>query len=586
MSQFLAWLDDRTGFRKLARAVLFHQVPGGSRWRHALANAVLFALLTQIITGVALWFCYSPGAQTAWASVFYLQNDVPGGWFLRGLHHFNAQLVTVFLALRLAQIIIDGSCKAPREVNFWVWLALLVFVLAASVTGWLLPWDQKGYWATKVPTNIISITPIIGPALQRLMVGGSQLGQLTLMRFFALHAGIIPGCLLTLVVVHFYLFRRHGYAAPDNADQPSVSYWPDQALRDAIGFLTVAALLVVVTVAFHGAELTTPADATENYSAARPEWFFLPLYQFLKLFPGGTEVFGAMVIPGVLFLFVFLMPFSARQKSGQRFNVALILGVAVAAGVLLWRAVAADRADPAFLAAKRQLEIDSARVKVLAQEQGIPPSGALTLLQHDPQTQGPRLFARYCASCHRYDGHNGMGIPPTDKQSASDLKGFGSRAWLGGLLDPAYVDGPNYFGGTAHKKGKMVKFVKTKVAAYSPDQRAELTQVIAALSADAQLDSQKSLDATSASDIKAGAALFSGEINCADCHQFHTQDANADAPDLTGWASRDWLISFIGNPKQSRFYGDDNDRMPAFLDQHILDSDQIALIADWLRAKP
>jgi ubiquinol-cytochrome c reductase cytochrome b subunit len=163
------------------------------------------------------------------------------------------------------------------------------------------------------------------------------------------------------------------------------------------------------------------------------------------------------------------------------------------------------------------------------------------------------------------------------------LRGFGSRSWLTGLLDPVQVDGPHYFGGTAHQKGKMAKFVKTKVAHYSAEQKATLEKVIAAVSTDAQLDSQKSIDASDAANIKAGAAAFSGEINCADCHQFHNQDANADAPDLTGWGSREWLISFIGNPGLNRFYGAENDRMPAFLDKQILDANQIALIADWLR---
>jgi len=583
MSQFLAWLDDRTGWRKLARAALYHNVPGGARWRYVLANAVLFSLLTQIITGVALWFCYSPGAQTAWASVFYLQNDVASGWFLRGLHHFNAQWLTVLLALRLAQIIIDGSCKAPREVNFWVWLGLFAFVLAASVTGWLLPWDQKGYWATKVPTNILSITPVIGPALQRMLVGGAEFGQLTLMRFFALHAGVIPGCLLALIVIHFYLFRRHGYVVPNRSRQPDVSYWPDQALRDAIGCLAVMSALVIVTVHFRGAELTAPADPTQNYSAARPEWFFLPLYQFLKLFPGGTEVFGAIVIPGLFFALVIAMPFSARQKSGQRFNVFLVLLGAIGASALLWRAVAEDRADPVYLAAKRQLEIDSARVKVLAEAQGVPPGGALALLQHDPQTQGPRLFARYCASCHRYAGGNGMGEPVAEKETASDLNGFGSREWLTGLLDPTQISGARYFGGTAHAKGKMPKFVKTKVSAFPSPQQADLRKIIAAVSSEAHLDSQKSEEAAEAAVMQAGTNLFRAEINCADCHQFHIPDANADAPDLTGWGSREWLTSLIGDPGQDRFYGASNDRMPAFLGKHILDAEQIGLLADWLR---
>jgi ubiquinol-cytochrome c reductase cytochrome b subunit len=279
-----------------------------------------------------------------------------------------------------------------------------------------------------------------------------------------------------------------------------------------------------------------------------------------------------------------LMPFTARRRWGQPFNICVALGAAAGAGALLWQAVATDQADPAYLAAERQLEIDAARVKVLAlSPQGIPAAGAITLLRHDPLTQGPRLFARHCASCHRYDGQNGMGNPVAEKETASDLKGFGSRAWLTGLLDAGQVAGPHYFGGTAHRNGKMIKFVKTKVARFSLEQQADLRHIIAAVSAEAHRPGQNSLDTAETAEIQTGTTLFSGAINCADCHQFHEPDANADAPDLTGYASRDWLVSFIGNPKQERFYGTENDRMPAFLDQHILDSEQIALLADWLR---
>jgi ubiquinol-cytochrome c reductase cytochrome b subunit len=344
------------------------------------------------------------------------------------------------------------------------------------------------------------------------------------------------------------------------------------------------AVLVVVTINWHGGELGPPADPSDNFSAARPEWFFLPLYQFLKFFPGGTEIVGAMVIPGLFFALVFVMPFTARRRWGPTFNICLAAVAALGAGTLLWRATAVDRGDAAYQAARRQLKTDAARIEVLARSpQGIPATGPLTLLRHDPQTQGPRLFARYCASCHRYDGHNGLGAPVADKETASDLKGFGSRAWLAGLLNPAEVSGPHYFGGTTHQKGKMSKFVKTKVSAFAPAQQADLRKVIAAVSAEAHLPAQKEMDAAGAADIAAGADLFRGEINCADCHQLRIPDANADAPDLTGWASRSWLISIISNPGEDRFYGAANDRMPAFLGKHILDEDQIALLADWLR---
>ena len=138
---------------------------------------------------------YAPSAQTAWESVYFLQYHVAGGWFLRGVHHYMAQAMIVLLVLHLMQVVIDGAYKAPREINFWFGVMMMGVTLALSLTGYLLPWDQKGYWATAVATNLMAEVPLFGPALQKIVVGGSEYGHHTLTRFFALHAGVLP-CLL------------------------------------------------------------------------------------------------------------------------------------------------------------------------------------------------------------------------------------------------------------------------------------------------------------------------------------------------------------------------------------------------------
>src|SRR2546430_942345 len=209
------WLDNRTGLRKLLHSALYENVPGGARWRYVWGSTLTFALAVQFITGIFLWMGYSPSSQTAWESVYYIQNHVTGGWLLRGLHHFTAQAMTILLVLHLMQVVIDGAYKAPREVNFWFGVILLQLVLALSLTGYLLPWDQKGFWATKVATNLLAVVPLIGPQLQRLIVGGQEYGHHTLTRFFALHAGVLPGATIGLVAAHVYLFRRHGLKARD-----------------------------------------------------------------------------------------------------------------------------------------------------------------------------------------------------------------------------------------------------------------------------------------------------------------------------------------------------------------------------------
>jgi ubiquinol-cytochrome c reductase cytochrome b subunit len=582
MKPLLDWLDGRTGYRKLTHEALYENIPGGARWRYVWGSTLTFAFSIQIITGIFLWMAYSPSSQTAWESVFYIQFEMAGGWFLRGLHHYTAQLMTILLALHLLQVLIDGAYKAPREFNFWSGLIMLQLTLALSLTGYLLPWDQKGYWATKVATNIAAIVPFVGPDIQKLVVGGPDYGHHTLTRFFALHAGVLPGLIIALIGAHIYFFRRHGIHAKQPFKKPDAKFWPDQVLADAVACAGVLFTVVALTIATRGAELSAPADASSPFAAARPEWYFLFLFELLKYFPGESEIIGAILLPGAAVGLMFAMPILGQWKLGHRFNLVFIFGGLAGAGLLTWMAMKQDKNDPNFQRALKDSHQQAARAIELARSPtGIPVAGAAALLREDPFIQGPKLFAKNCSSCHRYDGHDGQGNPVKDPQSAPDLKGFASRAWLAGLLDPAKVDSAHYFGGTKFKDGKMVKWVKKN--ADEPKEQEQLKKIIAALSAEAQLKSQRDADARDADLIKQGAELARGDVACTDCHAFGKPDADATAPDLTGYGSRAWLVRFIGNPAHPDFYGKRNDRMPPFAEKQMLDAKTIGLLADWLR---
>ena len=588
MKAFFDWADQRTGFKKLVHETLYENVPGGARWRYVWGSTLAFCFSIQVITGLALWVAYSAGSQTAWESVYYIQHEMWGGWFLRGLHHYTAQAMTVLLVFHLMQVVIDGAYKAPREINFWSGVVLLLLVLALSLTGYLLPWDQKGFWATKVATSIAAITPFIGPELQKLVVGGSDYGHHTLTRFFALHAGIIPGVIIAFIVAHIYLFRRHGLTPKEPRRRPDAAFWPDQVLRDAVACLAVLLVVVFFIIRYRGAELGAPADASEQFSAARPEWYFLFLFQLLKYFPGGTEIWGAIVIPALLMGVLIAMPFVGKWKLGHRFNLGFLWAMLAGVGLLTYLARTEEAASPEFILAVQSAERDAARVIVLAQSpDGIPTAGAVTLLRNDALTQGPKLFAKNCASCHRYDGHDGLGSQPKDKISASDLKGFASREWIAGLLDPARVDSPHYFGGSKQKTGKMVKFVKEDIAEFDAAQKAQLQKLIIGLSAEAGLKAQSAADTRDAVVIAEGRKLVSSTaMNCTDCHKFHADGTDdPSAPDLTGYGSREWLLAFISDPSHARFYGERNDRMPAYGPDKILTAAEIGLVTDWLRGE-
>lgn len=587
MKSLFDWLDQRTGYRHITREALFENIPGGSRWRYVWGSTLSFTLVIQFITGIALWMAYNPSSQTAWESVYYIQNEMWGGWLLRGIHHFTAQAMNILLVLHLMQVVIDGAYKAPREVNFWFGVILLLLVLGLSLTGYLLPWDQKGFWATKVATSIAGITPIIGPGLQKLIIGGSDYGHHTLSRFFALHAGVLPAAIVVLLVGHIYLFRRHGITAKQPLKKRDAAFWPDQVLKDAVACLAVLAAILFLVVRNHGADLGAPADPSEPYSAARPEWYFLFLFQFLKYFPGGTELWGAIIIPGILVAIIFLMPFFGKWKLGHRFNLGLLWAMLAGVALLTYLAYAEDGKNADYVRAVEDAHRDARRVKQLAHSPiGIPATGAVTLLRNDPLTQGPKLFAKYCATCHRYDGHDGTGIFSDEPSSGADLKNFASREWLTGFMDYEQITNTHYFGGTAFEDGKMARFLRRDVAHFLPEEKEQLEKVIIALSAEAWLKSQREADIRDDAIIKEGRALMATDaMRCTECHEFQKEDENADAPILTGYGSHQWLTEIISNPAHSKFYGKKNDRMPAYAEDKIMDAHSIELLVKWLRGE-
>jgi ubiquinol-cytochrome c reductase cytochrome b subunit len=504
-----------------------------------------------------------------------------------------------------------------------------------ALTGYLLPWDQKGYWATQVATKIMGIVPFVGPDLQRLVVGGSEYGHHTLTRFFALHAGLLPGALIFFLVLHIALFRKHGLTAKIKPGRPDQMFWPDQVLKDAVACLAV--LLLVSFLAWqYPAELGAPADPADSYDAARPEWYFLFLFQFLKFFHGEMgELIGAIVIPGLLMGLLFMMPFIARLKFGHKLNVAMLFLLLAGAAALTGMAMREDANKPEHGAAVASAHADAERAIELASE-GIPPTGALPLVRGDSKIQGGKLFRKHCASCHDHLDSEGKGITqprelvfaagpdgklPADAKpeptGAPNLYGFASRAWLTGFLNPQKIaaihfdatakpdekgkrfitsNSAPYFGNTSHRAGDMVGFVNDDLKELDDAGKKKLEELIIALSAQAQLKSQAELDAHAERNgvIARGLTNMTEAITntaCTDCHKFGETDPQAGAPDLTGYGSREWLLAFIGNPEHERFYGEKNDRMPAFYNspdapaQNLLDQESIQMIVEWLRGE-
>ena len=331
----------------------YERIPGGARWRYVWGSTLVFAFSVQVITGIFLWMSYSPSAQTAWESVYFIQYQMQGGWLLRGLHHFTAQAMVVLLALHLMQVVIDGAYRAPREVNFWLGLILMQIVLGLSLTGYLLPWDQKGYWATRVATNLMSLVPLGG--CQELVVGGPDYGHHTLTRFFALHAGVLPGLLVGFLVLHVALFRRHGICHKQPAKRARCDVLARPGAQGRRGLPGGAGRCAVSDRAAGtaglagrsglagqrpnlGAELGAPADPAHAYSAAPARVVFLVLVSVSsscsRVAARRESSSARSSIPGLVMLLLFLMPIFGRWKLGHRFNIAFTLLLLVGIGWL------------------------------------------------------------------------------------------------------------------------------------------------------------------------------------------------------------------------------------------------------------
>jgi len=208
-TRFATWLDERLGWRTVWESIFLRKVPKVN-WLYTLGSASLFVVINQIVTGILLTIYYVPTPDQAYQTVQYITGEVPAGWLIRGLHHWGASALVVLSVLHMLRVIFYGSYKFPREVTWFSGVGLLILVLGFGFTGYLLPWDQKAYWATTVGTRIAEVTPIVGRWILLVLRGGEELTAVTLARFYGMHVWALPAALLLLLLIHLYLIVRIG----------------------------------------------------------------------------------------------------------------------------------------------------------------------------------------------------------------------------------------------------------------------------------------------------------------------------------------------------------------------------------------
>ena len=203
------WFDERVGWRQVWDAIFLRKIPKGN-WFYTLGSATLFVALNQGITGILLTIYYVPTPDHAYDSVQFITTQVPAGWLIRGLHHWGASAMVVLAILHMLRVIYYGAYKFPREVTWFTGVVLLIVVIGFGFTGYLLPWDQKAFWATTVGTLIAGTPPLVGDFILRVVRGGEELSAVTLARFFGVHVWVLPATLLLLLSMHMYLVIRLG----------------------------------------------------------------------------------------------------------------------------------------------------------------------------------------------------------------------------------------------------------------------------------------------------------------------------------------------------------------------------------------
>ena len=410
MGRIVRWIDERLEISPLIRGFLDRKLPGNLGWAHTLGSATLFLLVVQIATGIALSLSYVPSPDHAYESVLYI-DQTPFGALVRATHHWAAGLLVLLIGLHVLRVFIWGAHRYPREITWLIGAGLFFIVLGFAFTGYLLPWDQKAYWATVVGTNIAGSAPFIGGAVLEFLRGGEQLGAVTLARFYGIHIWVLPAALLLLVGAHLFVVIRQGIAASPRR-RPLVEPVPGMSRREAyqreygaekragkpfweaiIKDAAVAAIVTVVLLALAlgaGAPLEARADPNTTSYVPRPEWYFLDLFQVLWYFTGPLEpllIFLVFTLASLLFIFV---PFldRGRGRTPRQRPIAMGLTGAVVVGVLALTYLGASASAPGAVA--------------------IPPTEGMT----SEELAGLQVYNdQGCSACHQIRGLGGQAGP-------------------------------------------------------------------------------------------------------------------------------------------------------------------------------
>ncbi len=389
------WLEERLRVQELLDSMFKHPAPKRSNFLDYLGFATLFAFINEAITGILLATVYIPSANEAYSSVKGIQASVAEN-YVRSLHSWGADFMIVLVVLHLLRVFYVGAYKYPRELTWVSGVILLLGTFGLSFTGYLLPWDQEGYWATTVGTAMAGYVPVIGDFLVQLLRDGVNVTGATLTRFFSIHILVLPGIILLGFLPHIFFVLRQGMTCTDELAEEkqrgediarkSRPFYPDVAFRMAFFIFIIGGALFILA-GYFPKDLGDPANPLnmENYTP-KPAWYFLGVYQLLKYFPGKLDVLAMVGLPLIGILVLFFLPWIDRNPSRRPKKRPIALGVTavlvIGLGVLTYQGMSS-----------------------------VPKNLASTGVVTHPSFQSDILpiFQNYCNQCHpQYGSYSGI----------------------------------------------------------------------------------------------------------------------------------------------------------------------------------
>ena len=508
MRKIIDWLEHRTGIETAIQNFLYEDIPASSGWHQIIGSTAVFFFIIQVFTGGLLAFNFAPTPGDSYNSVRYIMTELTGGRLIRGLHHWGASMMLIIVVLHMIQVFLYGAYKKPREATWMVGCVLLLITLAFGLTGYLLPWDNRAYWGTMVTTQITGSAPIAGPYLTRLL--GSEVGvsRVTFSRFYALHTILLPPLVIILIGIHIYLVRKHGVAPAAGDTAPKRKFFPEQVFKDTVAIFVVFAILFLMAV-FVRIPLERVADPTDTAYIPRPEWYFLFLFQTLKFFEGPLEVVGAVILPNLAILALFLVPFLDRGKVVRVAKRTAAIGIVLFAG-LGWAGLTAA----AVATTPKTAESANSDLNQPATWQELAPEEVAAI---------GSFRAANCASCHQ------IGKPG----SGPDLTVIQIRQPVPWML--------------THFKEKLQAAAGSAAPVQLSD--AQLNSLAAFFS---KMNEKSAEALASAPQVAVDGAAVYQKFQCGVCHQINGVGQRT-GPALNGVGTqrtRDWLIGHFNDPKK------------------------------------